>query len=174
MIANAGTLERRYERFVNNCKKSTIEKYFGINTDSDSNLEIEISKLKISHAIKKNTKITLDIHYFKKNKIIYNFNNLPIEIIRKIQEYGDYYIDMEIDVYFPNEYPFVQPLWCLKNIKHNIKVEQLVNIKEYYSNIISNHNKQNETNWSPATELEKDILEFILKINHFEYLFYEF
>jgi hypothetical protein len=99
--------------------------------------------------------------------------NLPIEIIRQIQEYGNHFIDMEIDIYFPNQYPFIQPLWCLKNIKHNVKVQQLVDINEYYSNIINNHNKQNAASWSPATKIETDIVEFIRKINHFEYLFYD-
>jgi hypothetical protein len=111
--------------------------------------------------------------YFFKSENIYNFNNLPIEIIREIQEYGKHFIDMEIDIYFPNKYPFIRPLWCLKNIIHNIKLEQPINIKNYYYNIINNHNNQNKKYWSPANEIEKDILGFIIKINHFEYLFYD-
>ena len=134
-------------------------------------MKISISELKKRRFIKKPTKITLHIQ-FSKNENIYNFNNLPIEIIRQIQEYGNHFIDMKIDIYFSNQYPFVQPLWCLKKIKHNIKLEQPLSIKEYYSNIINNHNNQNKKCWSAATKIETDIVEFIRKINHFEYLFY--
>ena len=67
----------------------------------------------------------------------------------------------------------MQPVWLLQNIKQNVKVQQLVDINEYYSNIINIHNKQNAESWSPATKIETDIVEFIRKINHFEYLFYD-
>jgi hypothetical protein len=169
---NAGILERSYEQFINNIKDSSIEKYFGINADNNSKLKISISKIKNLQSIKNPTKITLNIQYFKNEKI-YNFNNLPIEIIRQIQEYGDNFIEMEIDIYFPNQYPYITPIWSLKNIKHNIKLEQPLSIKEYYNYIITNHNIKNKIYWSPATRIEADIIEFIQKINHFEYLFYD-
>jgi len=172
MTANAAILERSYDHFVNNFENSSIENYFGINTNDNSKLKISISELKKSRFRFIPTKITLHIQFFK-NENSYNFNNLPIEIIREIQEYGNHFIDMEIDIYFPNQYPFTPPLWRLKKIKHNIKLEQPLSIKEYYSNIIKNHNKQNTIGWSAATKIELDILEFILKINHFEYLFYD-
>jgi hypothetical protein len=124
------------------------------------------------NCIKKPTKITLNIQYYKNEKF-YNFNNLPIEIIRQIQEYGDHFIDLEIDIYFPNQYPYRRPIWRLSNIKHNIKLEQPLSLKEYYNYIINNHNKKNKIYWSPATKIETDIVEFIQKINHFEYLFYD-
>jgi hypothetical protein len=172
MTANTAILKRSYDHFVNSFKNSSIEKYFGINTSNSSKLKISISKLEKTDCIKNPTKITLRIYFFKSENI-YNFNNLPIEIIREIQEYGNHFIDMEIDIYFPNRYPFIQPLWCLKNIKHNIKLEQPINIENYYYNIINNHNNQNKKCWSAATKIETDIVEFIRKINHFEYLFYD-
>jgi hypothetical protein len=169
---NAGILERSYEQFINNIKDSSIEKYFGITTINNSKLKISISKMKNLQSINFPIKITLNIRYFKNEKI-YNFNNLPIEIIRKIQDYGDNFIDMEVDIYFPKEYPYIRPVWCLSNIKHNIKLEQPLSIKEYYNYIITNHNKKNKIYWSPATKIEADIIEFIQRINHFEHLFYD-
>jgi hypothetical protein len=170
---NAAIIDRRYEQFINNFKNSSIEKYFGINTSNNSKLKISVSKLEKTDCIKNPTKITLRIISIGKNKNIYNFNNLPIEIMLKIQEYGNHFVDMEIDICFSNQYPFDQPLWYLKNINHNIKVEQQLSIEEYYNYIINNHNNQNKKYWSPANEIEKDILGFIIKINHFEYLFYD-
>ena len=169
---NKGILERSYNQFINNIKDSSIEKYFGINTVNNSKLQISISKLTNLQCINIPIKITLNIQYFKNEKT-YNFNNLPIEIIRKIQEYGDHFIDMEIDIYFTDQYPYVTPIWNLSNIKHNIKIEQPISIKEYYNYIINNHNKNNKIYWSPATRIEADIIEFVQKINHFEYLFYD-
>jgi len=169
---NAGILERSYEQFINNVNDSSIEKYFGIKTINDSKLKISISKMKKIQSINIPIKITLNIQYFKNEKL-YNFNNLPIEIIRKIQEYGDHFIDMEIDIYFPNEYPYIRPIWWLSNVNNNVKLEQPLSIKEYYNYIINNHNNNNKIYWSPATKIETDIIEFIRKINHFEYLFYD-
>jgi hypothetical protein len=169
---NTGILERSYEQFINNIKDSSIEKYFGINAVNNSKLKISISKIKNLQSIKKQTKITLNMQYFKNEKI-YNFNNLPIEIIRQIQEYGDNFIDMEIDIYFPKQYPYIRPIWRISNIKHNIKLKQPLTVKEYYNYIINNHNNNNKIYWSPATKIETDIIEFIQKINHFEYLFYD-
>lgn len=169
---NAVILERSYDQFINNIKDSSIENYFGINAVNNSKLKISISKIKHLQCIKMPIKITLNIQYFKNEKF-YNFNNLPIEIIRQIQEYGDHFIDLEIDIYFPNQYPYKRPVWRLSNIKHNIKLEQPLSLKEYYNYIINNHNKKNKIYWSPATKIETDIVEFIQKVNHFEYLFYD-
>jgi hypothetical protein len=41
---------------------------------------------------------------------------------------------------------------------------------DYYQNIIYNHNLQYFNYWTPVTDIEKDIIDFIRKINHFEIL----
>jgi hypothetical protein len=52
-------------------------------------------------------------------------------------------------------------------VKHSLKI----NLYEYYKYIVDSHNEIMKHSWSPAIKIDVDILYFILKINHFEYLF---
>ena len=83
--------------------------------------------------------------------------------------YGDV-LKLDCTITYPETYPFCPPVWTLLKIiiKEDI---QSIDLKEYYENIVSNHNIQYAFNWSPLIRLEKDILDFIQKINHFEYIF---
>jgi hypothetical protein len=70
---------------------------------------------------------------------------------------------------YPLNYPFNPVVWSLHSIIIKEDIQQF-DIEEYYTNIISNHNSQYTHSWCPAYYLEKDMLEFIQKINHFEYI----
>jgi hypothetical protein len=61
-------------------------------------------------------------------------------------------------------------MWELYSIDYNCTIDQ-IHIPGYYNYLIENHNHQNNLDWSPAIRLETDILELILKLNHFKYLF---
>jgi hypothetical protein len=45
-----------------------------------------------------------------------------------------------------------------------------MDLTEYYKEIIQKHNEQYQHYWSPATDIEQDILDFLRKINHFDVL----
>ena len=83
--------------------------------------------------------------------------------------YGDV-LKLDCTITYQETYPFSPPVWTLVNIviKEDI---QSIDLKEYYENIVSNHNLQYTVNWTPSIRLEKDVLDFIQKINHFEYIF---
>lgn len=95
----------------------------------------------------------------------YEFASLPIELSNIIAEYNTYFVNLEIKITFPDSYPFCPPIWSLQEAKYNVSIPD-----DYYANIIENHNHHYEYDWSPAISIEKDILYFIQKINHFEYI----
>jgi len=92
-----------------------------------------------------------------------------ININRFSISYGDVFI-LKCSIHYPQSYPLAPPLWVLDEciIKDDVSS---IDLKEYYNYIVSKHNLQYSRLWSPVIYLEIDILEFIQKINHFEYIF---
>jgi hypothetical protein len=151
-------LEKRLSRFITHMENSSMEKYFGIVCKPGTKLQISIQK--------EETTLILHIRFIK----TYSFDimNLPSEINNIILSYTSEYIDISLDITYLGRYPFVQPIWYLSNVLTNI-VEPL-DLTEYYKYIVNNHNEGYKTGWSPAIDIEKDILYFITKINHFDYI----
>jgi hypothetical protein len=85
-----------------------------------------------------------------------------------IATYATDIINIKIKINHYDDYPFKFPVWNLTTLLYNIKYP--LNLRDYYKYIIDNHNNRYKTDWSPAIGVEKDILEFISKINHFDYL----
>ena len=85
-------------------------------------------------------------------------------------EYGDVF-KLTCSINYPHSYPFVSPYWCIKEciIKEDF---QSIYLKDYYYKIVNNHNNLYKKEWSVFITLEKDILIFLTRINHFEYIFY--
>ena len=111
--------------------------------------------------------IYLNIRYYK--KIIYNFKSLPLELSNIICRFLTDYISIKINIKYPLDYPLMPPQWDLNNIKHNLSYPP-IDINHYYSYIIHRHNKEYNNDWIPAMTVESDILNFVQKINHFDYL----
>jgi len=153
--------ETRLNKFVSNFKYINIKDYFNI-TDNIN------EKIKLSTIIKDND-IIFEINYFKLNNELFNFPHLPIEICNAIRKfYKIEYIKIYIKINYNEEYPFKPPDWNLINIKHNLNLS--FNLENYYKEIIQYHNSLNKINWSPAIDIHMDILDFIQKINHFDYI----
>ena len=158
---NCNIRNKRVKRFEEICHTKLLEDYYGIkNTDT--------RKLKIKHLRTRPNKIYLDICF--ENARYYDFINLPQELSRIISEYVPTVINIRIEIAFPNDYPFRRPIYSLMNVEHNVSNSPVI-LEEYYKYIVDNHNAQYKHYWSPVIEIQKDILDFIRKINHFEYLF---
>lgn len=153
-------LQRRFYRMKNIIDEMPLEKYYGL--QSNNNEKITISLLPLDDV---NDELIVLINFTKK-PIAYNFN-LPIEIIRDIASYDDHYIQLKIKIKYPNMYPFEPPVWSLLDVKSKINTH--IGLKEYYEYIIDNHNNQNSGWWSSAINIEKDLLLFLTRINHFEW-----
>jgi len=150
----------RTTRFEQICHTKMLEDYYGIQNTATR-------KLKINHVLTQPNKIILNICF--ENARYYDFINLPQEISRIISEYVPTVIKIRVEIAFPNNYPFKQSIYSFMNVEHNLS-NSPVNLEEYYKYVVDNHNAQYRHYWSPAIEIDKDILDFVRKINHFDYL----
>jgi len=152
-------VDKRFDRFIKALENSSIEKYFGITTKPNTSLKFTIEK-------KEDDQVTLEIKF--KKKYVFEFQQLPKEINDIIRSYAIETIVIHTNIFYGIGYPFSRPVWSLINVLENINIS--IDVKEYYKYIVEKHNNQYKHYWSPAMDIEKDILEFIQKINHFDYL----
>lgn len=138
-----------------------LEKHFGIvNTNPSKNISTHIQFLRPNE-------LELNITYEKIYPFM-DFGKLPPELSTVIHSYTTGRLSIIINILYTSEYPFRPPIWSLIDVKHNTKSS--INLKDYYSYLIGNHNEQYSNDWSPAINYDIDILDFIQKINHFEYI----
>jgi len=149
--------ERRVTEFMNKFQDVSLEKYLGI-ANNNYKFNILVSRTE--------EEIELKMIVKKKCKF-YNILELPTDVCRLIASYNEGIIKIHIKIIFGYEYPFMKPVWVLDKVEDNIN--SIINLNEYYAYIVNNHNTHNEK-WSPVISIDKDILEFIQKIYHFEYL----
>jgi len=121
-----------------------------------------------------NTYCIIFIHYVHTlnhfDLVANNIRGLPPEINRMISEYLPSYITLQIRLDYTDNYPFDAPKWSLISCDDRL-ASSLKNAEEYYRYLIDNHNSVYSQCWSPAIDIDRDILMFIVRINHFAHLF---
>ena len=150
--------QHRYNTFINCLNNSTIEKYFGIINQPNKSLNFTLKR--------EENELYFTVSFLKSCNI--DIKEFPKEINDIISSYSSEFIKINLKILHYADYPFHPPEWSLLNILCNIKIP--FNLNDYYNYIINNHNEMYKTDWSPAINIEKDILEFIQKINHFDML----
>lgn len=147
----------RLKRFEHDFKDIELGQYF------------QLKNIHIDKVIQNNN-ILLTVHFNKKYKG--PFLNILPELNNIIFEYLNESIEIKIKIQYSNNYPFTPPIWYIKGVKHNnISTMELL---DYYIYKIKNHNElynavlDGMTQWNPAIGIEKDILLFLERINHFE------
>lgn len=166
----------RITRFADLFSDITIEDYFGVKSIPNTHLKFNI--------IKYNNEILFTIKYIKKNTL-YKFD-LPLELNSLIASYTDDYIIIKIRISYGKDYPFKQPIWSLFNVDTNIH-NPVLDLKQYYRYLVDLQNDQYQSfivanfvnnnymytkydQWSPAITIDKELISFITRINHFEYI----
>ena len=148
----------RYNTFISHLNNSSIEDYFGIINQPNKNLKFTTKR--------EGEDIYFEISFLKSYNI--DINMFPKEINNIISSYASDFINIRLKIQHLDCYPFKAPLWSLLDVLYNIKLP--LNLNDYYNYIVKNHNDKYNSDWSPAISIEKDILEFIQKINHFDTL----
>lgn len=162
-LSNRGRRVNDFTNIIN--LHGSLEKYFGITNENGTEFKTKINIQTLDGF--NQFEINLDIIIINNNKI-YKFNNIPLEINSFIASYyTPNYIHLKIQIKSVEDYPFNPPIWKIMDVKHSLKI----NLYEYYKYIVYMHNEIMKHSWSPAIKIDVDILYFILKINHFEYLF---
>lgn len=122
-----------------------------------------------------NTYCDITIHYTHTQTtfdlVSNNIRELPPEINRAIAEYLPSYIILSLRMDYTTSYPFDIPKWSLVSCDDRL-ASSLKNAETYYKDIVDIHNNTyQQHNWSPAIDIDKDILQFMIRINHFDSLF---
>ena len=186
----------RFKSFLNNISQTkNIATYFDLTFKENEYMSITLEK----HPQNPENSIILSLKFSKKNNME-NISTIPLELLQKIYSYVSHeYIHLSFMVIFTNEYPFVPPIWSLMDEKNNISSSILytnnTTFRDYFQKLIQNHNDRNQSilcehgeyslanmsenqrrrilnhyYWSPAMTIEKDVLCFLTRINHFDYL----
>lgn len=151
-------------------------KYFGMEIPKGDTLSITTNPFNMNKSSEKCYHLGLNITYTTPG-FYANIANFPVEICDKIFAFSCYAIELQFQITFMNTYPFEAPFWTLVEVKNTIPKANLpyptYKLSDYYQHVVSMHNKlyQNPKNWSPAIDIEKDVLDFIRKINHFPEMF---
>lgn len=138
-----------------------LQKHFGIsNSDKSKEFTVHMNLIESNQ---------LEVSFtYKKSFPFIDFKALPLEISDLVHSYISGYICIKANILYTTEYPFKQPIWKLVDVEHNVSTH--INLKDYYEYLIKKHNEQYLIDWSPAINFDTDILDFIQKINHFEYI----
>jgi hypothetical protein len=151
-----------------------FEEEFG-NVDLSRFYQLPTS-IKIDKEIKENS-MYLTIRY--KNTPYCPCFQLPTDIVSYIRKYLTHRIEIKTKIVYSSNYPFVPPIWFIQSVKHTFQIDLL----DYYIDKVHQHNTTYLTymmnpfdvnslsllgDWSPAISVEKDILYFLQKINHFD------
>jgi hypothetical protein len=153
------TLSRRFQRLESFVNDTNLKDYYGIVDTPERSVNVD--------AVQKNTETIFTIS-FKESIPMINIRCLPMDVICNIASYLNCYLTIKTKIVYPQDYPFSPPQWSLACVQHNI-VSRL-NLKEYYEYLVETHNNQYQVDWSPSIHVDKDILDFIRRINHFDYL----
>jgi len=149
------SLNHAFQRFQKLLANGPLEKYYNLSNHL---------KIKTCCSPEENN-VIITIYYCSPEEFS-KIKELPFEINCIIHSYLYNKIEIKILIIYPLEYPFCSPMWCLISTKHNIKTT--LNINRYYKYLIQKHNHKYKKYGSHAIGIDKDILEFIQQINHFE------
>ena len=161
---------RRWNRFQQLLNNTKIETYFGI---------IPKEKDKISFTMEKdpeNMFCILNVQYMTQStpNNVLDFAGLPPEICRLITEYTCKTIDLKFKITFCDMYPFSAPVWSLIDEKNDMThLPKGFVLSEYYQDLVDRHNSHYNTwgfNWSPSITICTDVLLFIEKLHHFDFI----
>jgi len=166
----------RLRKFEDNFKDVDLASYFELQKNPFEHIEI--------HTEVQENRVQLHIHYKKFAPPLKL--SLPPELIRLIGEYLSYSILVHAKIEYSSNYPFVPPIWFIEEVKHNIVRQEYgpFYLLNYYIGKLKDHNHQynryimdqwndlgngliDNSLWSPAITVEKDILVFLQRINHF-------
>lgn len=102
-----------------------------------------------------------------------NFD-LPTELCDIIYSYYSNFISLKFRIDYPGNYPFDQPIWSLISEKNDMThLPKNFVLSEYFQELVERHNGQYSElsrgfNWSPSMTIRTDMINFIMRINHFD------
>ena len=161
---------RRWNRFQQLLNRNTIENYFGIIPKEKDTISFTMDK------DPENMFCTLNVKYTTQNTPtqLVDFKGLPHEICGLISEYTCNTIDLKFKITFSEMYPFSAPIWSLIEAKNDMThLPKGFVLSEYYQELVDRHNSHYNIwgyNWTPSITICTDVLLFIEKLHHFDFI----
>ena len=158
--------------------RTDVAPFFDLQNDADAAISIAFDKRPDQ------TKCLLTVRYTRKIACVGPMLNaatpLPEPVISLIEEYAHHHIFLQFEVAFGDEYPFTPPTWSLAHadtaIDYDGDAHGGLTLPEYYAYLVELHNDSYRratsrgAPWSPAITIEKDVLQFVTRIHHFDCL----
>jgi len=140
----------RYNKFMEKINtNNTIQKYFNI-ADVKLSFSLDMNK----------NNLFFTISYLE--KFSHDLIDLPNEMSNVIMSFLNSNMVAKFQITFPESYPFDPPFWTLVNVENELN--KSFDLDVYFQTIVNLQNCQNYAHWSPAIDVEKEILGFITKM----------
>jgi hypothetical protein len=163
-------LPRRMRDFKNTINDIPIVDYLGIVTRKNEKLSFKMELFpEEKYSIFSVDFVTQNTPHLKKD-----FLNLPPELSEIINSYSSNFISLRFRIDYLVNYPFDTPIWSLIEEKDDMMhLPRNFALNDYYQGIVEKHNGQyNEVsrgyNWSPSMTIRTDMINFIMRILHFD------
>jgi hypothetical protein len=176
-----GALPRTIEDNFKKIKhlKTDVVPYFGIQVPSNSHLTVDINQHPNGLSC-----CLVSVVYSRKDQrlfpVLSESTRLPELAMDIISDYLYSELRLQFKISFGPDYPFSQPTWSLVSVHselgHDSNQYGGMTMKDYYAYLVDMHNnnyirnvgQEVVSNWSPAITIDKDVLCFISRINHFD------
>lgn len=163
-------LEKRFNNLQRDLDVLNIHKYFNITNATIQLLNLNTLEINFETVLNENM-----IQFMRTIKFIktsgFNKLSIPTEILNLIISYipNRLFLDVNLHVEYPIQYPFRQPVWTLNYVNTNIRHNDII-FEDYYKTMMKNHTNSYITDWTPAIQLHVDYLVIYMKMDHFDEL----
>jgi len=162
-------LPRRCRDFTNLLENKSIVDYLGIISRKNEKISFGMEL----HPEKKYCIFSVD--FITQNTPTSKPNlDLPMELCDIIHSYSSNFISLKFKIEYPGNYPFDQPIWSFISEKNDMThLPKNFVLSEYFQGLVERHNGNYSElsrgfNWSPSMSIRTDMINFIMKINHFD------
>ena len=162
-------LPRRCRDFTNSIGNTSIVDYLGILPRKNEKLSFTMEQF----PEERYSIFSVDFVTQNTPTLVPTFN-LPLELCHIIKSYSSNFISLKFKIEYHYNYPFVQPKWSLISEDNDMThLPKNIVLSNYYQDIVERHNGQYRElsrghNWTPAINIRTDMINFIMKILHFD------
>ena len=163
-------LPRRMRDFNNTFNDMPIVDYLGIVSRKNDSLSFKMDMFPEERFC------IFSVDFVTQNapNLKFDFMGLPTELSDIVNSYSSNFISLQFKIEFPMNYPFDAPIWSLIDEKDDMThLPSTFALNDYYQDLAERHNGQyNEVsrgyNWTPSMTIRTDMINFIIKILHFD------
>ncbi len=147
----------RIKRLKDSIKDTSLQDVLGIPKKEDD-IYTNIKLIAI-----KNNSININIKYICKKDLVF-IENIPLDINIYISNYLYSFINLDLTMFIPDDYPFKPIRWVITKINTSYNYKIYKSILKYYSTKIKHYNDNLVNEWFSGIFLEKEILNLVVML----------